>query len=1457
MKKLATLSVVMVFLAIPFIAIAQSTGENYVHTVTYTVEGVDTTAIQNNTVPVHQKIEQIMYYDGLGRPMQSISKRGGGDKQDIITPFVYDHMGREAKKYLPYVNTQQNPWQTSLNYMDNSTVIPLLEDFYTNKYPQDINTSFPNPYSETVFEASPLNRVLEQGAPGEDWKADPLSDLDHSIKFGYGTNGKSEVRLFKVYFPNSTDTEITELISTGYYAENELYKSVTKDENWQPSQQYLKDHTTEEFRDKLGRVLLKRTYNQNKPHDTYYVYDDFGNLTYVIPPVAADAMVNSKEVKGTLQTNYPWTRLVNVDKAFAQEYERKLVDYENTDILNADIENSYNGQGGFAIATTTGVDGITLSINFSADSPFELRNGPIASLDSFGSFADTELGRIGGTGYSYIFSVVKNSVVVTGNGPISGLNQIFSPTRLSYSQNYPWTQFVDVDENFARDYEGQLDQYPNSEILTVEVPNQYDGQGGLNISVDENDLVTVNINTSFNTPFALKKGLVIPLNTERRLADREIGIIEGPGYSYRFSVQENSLMIEGGGQVTDLNMFLSSPTPPAPALSTEVLEGLCYIYHYDYRNRMVEKKIPGKGWEFIVYDKLDRPVLTQDAKMRLNNEWLFTKYDVFDRVVYSGKYHYVPRGDFYIMGREEMQQTVNSQNQWNESLNTTSVPKGNIDFYYSYNVFPNVLNTIEIHTINFYDSYSGYDPQNLEPANPVLNQSITDQTKGLSTANMVRVLGTDDWITSVTYYDDRARPIYTGTFNEYFNLRDWSKTKYDFSGKVTQTQSSHKKGSASAIIVTDLFSYDPMGRLLVHRQKIGAGSYELIANNDYDELGQLETKKVGGAVASPLVNSAGLQTVDYSYNIRGWLKGINNVDNLGSSLFGFGISYNSPDANTVALYNGNISETKWRTANDNRPREYAYSYDALNRITGADYKGPYLITSPIGSPDYEDFSLGSVQYDKNGNILGLQRIGSTFDAQSNFNGTDIIDDLQYDYTPYSNKLDTVIDAAGDEGFKDGDNELYDADDYAYDINGNLISDLNKGVTSVLYNHLNMPTKITVTGANAGVLDYKYSADGTKLQKIKTQGGNTTTTDYAGNYVYENNVLKQVSHTEGYFEPKSGGGYQYVYYLKDHLGNTRITFADDNGNGSVNSSEIRKERNFYPFGLEHRGYNGNSYGVENNLKTFQDQEFTEDLGLNTHEWKYRMSDPAIGRFWQIDPLTEKYEWMTPYQFSSNQPIHAPELEGLESSWDLNSRDPNLQNLTPSERAAYKEGSKKGAATGTDFIPVVGDAKGFIETFTGSDLISGEKLGWGSRILGLFMLSELRTIGKVSDVIKSGKWINAGESMSDAASSFQKQVTGVDASQSFKLNGVKFDGVTDSGVLLDAKSGMENFVAKDGNFQKWFKGADGLLDQANRQLKAADGAKVQWHFENKSVMEATQNLFKKNDIEGIELIHTPRQ
>ena len=229
------------------------------------------------------------------------------------------------------------------------------------------------------------------------------------------------------------------------------------------------------------------------------------------------------------------------------------------------------------------------------------------------------------------------------------------------------------------------------------------------------------------------------------------------------------------------------------------------------------------------------------------------------------------------------------------------------------------------------------------------------------------------------------------------------------------------------------------------------------------------------------------------------------------------------------------------------------------------------------------------------------------------------------------------------GFKDGNTT---GDDYTYDANGNMTADKNKHITKIEYNHLNLPTKIT-KGAES--LSYKYDATGQKLEKtlfdLSSWTPTTITTQYAGNYIYENNTLKFFSQPEGYIEPTTTG-FDYVYQYKDHLGNVRLSYSDSNHNGSVNVFEIVEENNYYPFGLQHKGYNNVVNGTENNYKTFQGQEIHKELGLNWIEFKYRNYDPTIGRFFNVDPLAEDYVYNGPYNFAENRVIDGIELEGLE-------------------------------------------------------------------------------------------------------------------------------------------------------------------------------------------------------------------
>ena len=792
----------------------------------------------------------------------------------------------------------------------------------------------------------------------------------------------------------------------------------------------------------------------------------------------------------------------------------------------------------------------------------------------------------------------------------------------------------------------------------------------------------------------------------------------------------------------NLSFVISPKVDTSDGVSQDELDELCYQYVYDHRNRLVEKKLPGKEKEYIVYNKGDLPVLTQDQHLRDQGKWLFTKYDAFGRALYSG--HFASADS-----REALQTTLEGHPIYEESTDTPAVIDAT-DVYYSNTAFPNTA--LELLTIHYYDDYNfDLDGGTAEDSYGI---TPTTKTKTLTTGSKVRVMETDQWITTVTYYDEKARPIYTYTRNDYLNITDKVKHKLDFVGKVLETTSVHLKDGMENITSTERFTYDHTGRLLKHTHQMAGHPEETLAEHSYDELGQLVQKKTGNTAAMPL------QTVDYSYNIRGWLTSINDVNNLGEDLFGFNIRYNDPANGATALYNGNISETQWRTANtDNSLKHYSYSYDALNRITGAiDNTGNY--------------NLNAVTYDKNGNILSLSRQGHLNEAANNFG---LMDELVYSYDS-GNKLLKVEDTAHDTfGFKDDAQNIEDnSEDYTYDLNGNMLSDTNKGITNIAYNHLSLPTEIIFNNDPSQKISYIYSAAGIKQQKVVSDNAELTTTDYAGAYIYENSSLKFVNHTEGYIEPDGAGGYAYVYQYKDHLGNVRLSYSDNSqtltdnsfesttegwgGNAAVVSVEngklktevsnqwagaqkfldvtpgdeihyqmlldkatteslnlvffehdssyvklfgttiaanadgfisgsytvsqgaklrikiekgagadtgiathyylddvkvmkkeitIRKELNYYPFGLTHRGYNSAVSGVEYRQK-YVNRELEESLDLDLYEMDFRQYDPALGRFTGIDLFAENFSHTTPYHYAYNSPILFKDPSGLFST-----------------------------------------------------------------------------------------------------------------------------------------------------------------------------------------------------------------
>ncbi len=278
-----------------------SSRENYIYTRVFQDSTKNGEVSANSGV-----IEQVVYYDGLGRAKQEVQIRGGGSGTDLVRPIYYDGVGRESRVYLPYSSTQG----VLGSYRSNA--LGEVNTYYKTHYPYDISSSSPNPYVEKDFESSPLNRVLRESSPGASWKL----GSGHEIKYAYETNVYGEVRLYKVTVNISNHTYIPNLSGgTSYYKSRELYKDIVKDEHWTPSSGKL--HTVEEFKDKQGRVVLKRSYvlvksnsssgggvppfdtfgplnpnlrgsnigssgssqsSQNRiaSCDTYYVYDDYG-----------------------------------------------------------------------------------------------------------------------------------------------------------------------------------------------------------------------------------------------------------------------------------------------------------------------------------------------------------------------------------------------------------------------------------------------------------------------------------------------------------------------------------------------------------------------------------------------------------------------------------------------------------------------------------------------------------------------------------------------------------------------------------------------------------------------------------------------------------------------------------------------------------------------------------------------------------------------------------------------------------------------------------------------------------------------------------------------------------------------------------------------------------------------------------------------------------------------------
>lgn len=629
-------------------------------------------------------------------------------------------------------------------------------------------------------------------------------------------------------------------------------------------------------------------------------------------------------------------------------------------------------------------------------------------------------------------------------------------------------------------------------------------------------------------------------------------------------------------------------------IDANTAKDLCFFYRYDGRNRMIVRKLPGVDSTEMVYDVRDRLVFTRDGNMKGKNQWLVSFFDELNRPAMTALYN-------SSSTREALQTTMNTATSNTQDISytfpgvadlevasydgrpeyeatnsitfddgfdtgtglemlaeiNTNANRGTATVKAS-NPLPNIPTAaLTPLTYIFYDNYSFLGVQTAETAdfskpqagsNPYAESvtAVSSKTSGLVTGTKVKVLGTaDGWMTATIYYNDKGRLIQTVAEN-ISGGKDITTNLYNFNGQRLSSYLKHKNlrsGTTPQLTVLTMLTYDAAGRLKSVKKKLNdnAALERTIVDKTYDELGQPQTKRLGVTGAS-----SQLETLNYEYNIRGWLKGINKnyVNTSGSTSNWFGQELSYDYGFTVNQYNGNVAGAKWKSRGDGVSRAYGYSYDNADRLTAADFS-QQNIGSTSWTRDKIDFSVSGLSYDANGNITAMTRKGMVGTAITT------IDQLSYSYQANSNKLMAVADPSSTAAAHLGDfiNGTNTGDDYSYDVNGNLTKDLNKNISAIVYNHLNLPEILTVTGK--GNIQYLYDATGTKLRKITVENtaapAKTTVTDYIGDFVYQNDTLQFLGHEEGrirtVFKTGQPVSYTYDYFVKDHLDNVRTILTE--------------------------------------------------------------------------------------------------------------------------------------------------------------------------------------------------------------------------------------------------------------------------------------------------------------------------
>ena len=599
-----------------------------------------------------------------------------------------------------------------------------------------------------------------------------------------------------------------------------------------------------------------------------------------------------------------------------------------------------------------------------------------------------------------------------------------------------------------------------------------------------------------------------------------------------------------------------------------------FQYKYDARHNVTEKTLPGADPVKYAYDKANRMIYSQDGVQRQNNRVTFMLYDIQGRLVLQGNCY--------------------SSSMPNVASTFVTVTRGTSGGVGTSGYTTNIsLSSPIVEQVHYYDDYN-FKVSALGFGNSAYTAG-TVSAKGLETGSRIATLEeTPTNCYTVNHYDIKGRNTKTVSSNHLSGYETVTTTYGSTDKPMTVTHVHSALGKATQTEVMT-YTYDQADRLLTLTHKLNNNTAVTLQDNTYDNYGRL--------ISRDLLNC---ETVTYNYNIRNWLTSLSST-NFTESLF----YYNSSNQR----FNGNISRLTWTTSGTTRG--YNFTYDKLNRLVSASYgeTGSLQTNTNRYSTSYT--------YDKNGNFLTLTRRGLQ-DGRS----YGLIDDLTF--TLNGNQVTKIEDAATDPtyngafNFRDGASQ---SNEYTYDKNGNMTKDLNKNISSIQYNSLNLPSKVSFS--NGKYMDYVYSATGEKRSvtyNVISSGGNYT---YCDNFIYYNGSLNKILVDGGYISI-SGTTPTYHYYLKDHLGNNRVV-VDASGT-------VKQVTHYYPFG----GFFGESTGGSYQSYKYNGKEFERLISEDWYDYGARHMDGM--RFTTMDPMAEKYYNISPYAYCAGDPMNYNDENG---------------------------------------------------------------------------------------------------------------------------------------------------------------------------------------------------------------------